>query len=579
MFMIYFILLLCQAFCSKSSRFRNPKPEMIKEIINDYNYMANLNESILFQYSNYYGTYSMSLVQDSNNEIPLAQSLDGNFSQGCHPYSRKIAQSQLQSITPLLESETTDTLKGVITSVYAANHFVFVLRSDFKLFIMKIDYDNINMDVLDFSQYEIVDLIKDFDNVDESSQMLNSELLCSQYLRQGGQIFCFIISEYGIVQFSYNQEEGKMISISKLFNLKNEQINHIFFSDENNLLLITYPNAGVDIYKMNSDGFLFFLNNISPFNNSNNSNNFKQAKMDEKSNYLYILNENKGVHIYNFDTYNQTFKENKMYIYLKGGDTFDFHNNTMFILAQTEDQLQYALEIFIDFDNQQYYFNKIHQFGQDVYDLYVGDMFVLFVGSDRLHQVIYHSVYKDFDAQHEQFYFSDIDIIQVDELNPPWKYSLYSGQAYEDGILSKVNLTYTQTFLVGISENEVSLFRLRLIAPLVLCTAYERKKEYYQLTLNSTLCPSLQNRTQNQFQFCQVQANFSFEGVNVIIYEEHQTIFMVTEIVLILIILILVIALVYYRRHLYIPLSEQEEKQIEEYSNRQLNTENIKTIL
>lgn len=39
-----------------------------------------------------------------------------------------------------------------------------------------------------------------------------------------------------------------MISISKLFNLKNETINHIFFSDENALLFITYPTAGVDIY-------------------------------------------------------------------------------------------------------------------------------------------------------------------------------------------------------------------------------------------------------------------------------------------------------------------------------------------
>ncbi|CAD8139563.1 unnamed protein product [Paramecium pentaurelia] len=576
--MIYIIFLVSSALSAKSNRYINPQTDVIYETVKDYNYMANLNQSILFQYANYYGTYSMQLIQGSKNEIPLAQSIDGNFSQGCHPYSRKIAQTQLFNTTPHLPFESPDTLQGIITSVYAANYFVFVLRSDFQLFIMKIDYDKQNYGIYGFSQYQIINLTKEFDNIDEKSQLLNSELLCSQYLKQGGQIFCFIISEYGVLQFSYNQIEEKMISISKLFNLKNETINHIFFSDENALLFITYPTAGVDIYQMNPNGNLDFLTNIIPSDQIN----LKQAKMDETSNHLFILNEKLGIHIYNFNKQKLTFVENKMYIYIKGGDTFDFHKNTMFILAQTEDSLQYALEIFIDFQGQQYYFNQIHQFGQDVYDVYVGDLFVLFVGSDRLHQVIYHSVYKDFDAQHESFFFSDIDLIQVDELNPPWKQQLYNGKAFEDGILSNVNLTYTETFLIGISENEVSLFRLRLIPPWVLCTALEQKKEYYSLTLNSTICPSLRDQVQNQFKFCQVQANFSFEGVSVLIYEEHQSIFLLLIIILISIILILIITLLICRNKFYQKLSDQEEKQIEEYSNReqkQFDTENIKTMI
>ncbi|CAD8053110.1 unnamed protein product [Paramecium sonneborni] len=575
MFMIYIIFLVCQVFGSKSSRFMNPKIDIVYETLEDYKYMANLNQSILIQYSNYYGTYSMSLVQESQKEIPMAQSIDGQFNEGCHPYSRKIAQSQLQSIIPSLPSETPDSLKGTIISVYAANYFVFVLRSDFQLFIMKINYDKQNKDILDFSQYQIINLTIYFNNVNDNSQMFNAKLLCSQYLKQGGQILCFIISEHGIIQFSYNQVQEKMISITKLFNLKNDSINHFFFSDVNNLLLITYPHTGVDIYKMNQEGYLYFLTTIEPSKNLN----LRQSKMDETSNYLYILDENLGVHIYDFDKVNQKFKENEMHIYLKGGDTFDFHKNTMFILAQTEDQLQYALEVFIDFKNKQYYLNKIHQFGQDVYDVYVGDMFVLFVGSDHLHQVIYHSVYKDFDAQHEQFYFSDIDIIQVDELIPPWKQQLYTGQAFEDGILSNVNLTYLQTYLVGVSENEVSLIRLRLIAPWVICTAFEQRIEYYSLILNSTLCPSLQNQSQSQFKFCSLQANFSFEGVGIIIYEEDQTIIIIFGIILIIIILILLIILVYCRKRLYQSLSEQEEKQIEEYSNRKFNTENFRTMI
>lgn len=55
--------------------------------------------------------------------------------------------------------------------------------------------------------------------------------------------------------------------------------------------------------------------------------------MDETSNYLYILNELLGVHIYNFNKQSSTFEENEIYIYIKGGDSFDFHKNTMFILA------------------------------------------------------------------------------------------------------------------------------------------------------------------------------------------------------------------------------------------------------
>ena len=96
---------------------------------------------------------------------------------------------------------------------------------------------------------------------------------------------------------------------------------------------------------------------------------------------------------------------------------------------------------------------------------------------NELHTVIFHSVYSGFLNDNEEFHFNDLDLVEVDELLPPWPKKVYYVGGIDVGLFRNTRLEYKQTFLVGVSERELSVFTLKHIAPWILCTAMEQKKE------------------------------------------------------------------------------------------------------
>ena len=53
----------------------------------------------------------------------------------------------------------------------------------------------------------------------------------------------------------------------------------------------------------------------------------------------------------------------------------------------------YAVEVFINFADNTYYFNRFYMDDMAIFDVYMWDNFAVLVGDDA-HRVIFHSVYE-----------------------------------------------------------------------------------------------------------------------------------------------------------------------------------------
>lgn len=109
---------------------------------------------------------------------------------------------------------------------------------------------------------------------------------------------------------------------------------------------------------------------------------------------LYALDEKSGLYVYKI-VGARLFTLLNFYIEVLNTQAFDFYENTFFIIANTQDNLPYALEIFVDFEAENYYINQVYSKDMDIYDVYVGKFYAILIGSD-IHRVIYHSTYHKF---------------------------------------------------------------------------------------------------------------------------------------------------------------------------------------
>ncbi|CAD8061311.1 unnamed protein product [Paramecium primaurelia] len=308
-----------------------------------------------------------------------------------------------------------------------------------------------------------------------------------------------------------------------------------------------------------------------------------QVKTNYNGTHIFILDQQSGIFIYEINISKGEIIMSDQNIQIKGGRAFDFYRDIMFILLETEDELPYVLELFFDLDKKEHYFNKITSYEQEVYDLHVDEKLTILIGND-LHSIIDNSIYHRFyERQNEnenQFYFNQIDLIQVNSLKLPWNKQIKLGYPFENGLLQSIKLQYDETYMVSISGKEVNLFVLNQISPWVLCVAEDSTKEFYQLRIKSQKCPSMKYDNESPFIICESDLNFSFEGLEVYIYEENSKLFLIIVGVIILKIVGLSIILVFYKNRYekLTILEEQASTQVTEISDRIVNTEHISTI-
>ncbi|CAD8187306.1 unnamed protein product [Paramecium octaurelia] len=536
------LLILFSLVCAKRTTI--PVHKKLFEQISDTNYVHNVDSTLLLQYNSYPGVYSMELSGLMDGEFkPIQQNvtLDPFTLPGCYQYQRRLIHKHLAD--QQIESD-----ESSFTDMYIDGDAVFVTRSDNALlqFEIKLDIDNRKIVGLEFKQK--------YENGGFSQQ---HQLICYNKV-------CLILGEEGQT-FIYKDNNTTQVNLTSIIGEFREFPKDVYFDEKSKLIYICYENSFVDVLQFTND------NRIEKVKTITAGQKIVQIRTNPESTLLYLLDQQLGLLSYKIVSVLE-YIQNSFQITLQNCMAFDFYQNTFFIVAETQDGIPYALEVLSEDDS--YYFNKIYSKDMDIYDVWVGEHFAILIGAE-IHRVIYHSVYNKFVEQTEiPLFFQDVNLVNVEEYKK-WDNTSYTEQAIEQEPFQRIPLVYKQSFMVGISSNQISVFSIKSLLPWVQCKPTSTNDTRYSLKMNSTSCLSKQKENDHTaFKQCIILHNFTITGKEILFYEEDQQKIIIFGCILvglvILLILLAVIAIVYgnYRINLYknlphIQLDEQELQNVQ----------------
>ncbi|CAD8059852.1 unnamed protein product [Paramecium primaurelia] len=296
-----------------------------------------------------------------------------------------------------------------------------------------------------------------------------------------GHLNCLIISEYGafwIPKFvDFDDPKTEIVpELDKNF-IKRKEILKI--STFESILAIATGEEGVDIYRCgykissNFDKKIYYLSTI---NNQQMEIPLSQqiyiigVKIQE--NLLYVLDEDLGVFI--FDTSNLQKCNLKMKIPIPRTIAFDFYGNTLMVVAETVNHIQYILEIFLDFNANTYYVNRVYVDDFTFVDIQMTDEYAFFIAEDT-HMIIKHSIFNGFVKNNKELvrtFFEDQLI----------KFQHFTSVVEQSQRYSKT------IYYVGLSRKSIHAWKFRNYNSFLAYNFDSRVEKEYTLKSNATAC-------------------------------------------------------------------------------------------
>ncbi|CAD8120159.1 unnamed protein product [Paramecium sonneborni] len=501
-----------------TQRIFSPSIKHLYEQIPHTFYSPNINSTLLLQYNSYPGVYSMELgeIQDGKY-IPIHPNvtLDPFTLPGCNQYERRLIYKHLVN-------KSAQTNNAFFTNMYVDDNFVFVTRSDNSILTFEIDLNMLDRTVNDLT-------LKSIHTTHGNSS--EHHIACLNKT-------CAVFGQDSA--FLYKESKFKLIELEK--NSQN-QVNfptRIYFDEKLNALYLIYGTNMVEVYQFTESSLVRFTSFTA-------GKEIVSVRTNAESTILYLLDKSVGLLAYKILSIGEYIDTGFM-IALQNCIQFDFYENTFFLIAETTDRIPYALEVLVDEDN--YYFNKIYSKDMEIYDVWVGEHVAILIGEEN-HRVIYHSVYNKFKIDSEiPLFFQDIDLMNVEEFRK-WESTSYSKNAIEQDPFSKTSLSYKQSFIVGISSQQLSIFSIKSISPWLQCKPITSNTLQYYLKMNSTNCPSkVKENEYSSFQQCVIMHNFTLVGKEILFYEKDQTFVIIGGCALIGFVLLLIIAVVCVKKYL-----------------------------
>lgn len=108
--------------------------------------------------------------------------------------------------------------------------------------------------------------------------------------------------------------------------------------------------------------------------------NILQAYLNDDY-YLTILDELTGFQILQVGN-NETLTH-IMNMYLPRAIAFDQHEDTYLVVAETVNNIEYILEIFVNFEKKEYFYNKVYFEDFAVRDIEVRPGYAIIIGEDQ----------------------------------------------------------------------------------------------------------------------------------------------------------------------------------------------------
>ncbi|CAK82973.1 unnamed protein product (macronuclear) [Paramecium tetraurelia] len=470
-----------------SNRIINPPVKIVEETFTSNDFYRQASEIIEIPYGAYPGVFAIDLHQRVKGEISNKSINLGDFEKveedlleedGCYSIQRNI---QISMKLKLWLDKSGLTRDIYCTDVALAEKFrqAYVVRNDFKIIQVDLNYGLFQL-LLNPIQTSFANMLDyDEDNTDYHPYLVSD--------KKSNKIFIFTTN--GGLSFESNQKKEIEFKAEKEIK-KRDKIYNVHYNEKHQLIFVACGYEGVDIYKINN-GNLELLMDISA-----DYLGIDSQIVDVNSNgedQLYVLDIERGLKFYWIKNLMELVYE--FTIIISHAHSFDFYDNTFFIVAKTINKQDFAIEVFVNQVTYDYYINNYFFDEMTINDVNVFQYYAVLIGDDG-HKIIYHSVYQGFLNEnlvsHTTFY--QADLVKVKEFE-------FEGEEFSN-----------QRIFAAISKYEFQMINIIMNMPKIECKYKDPGVRQFYVKINSTSCAEKEKEKNLNYQFtlCNVSHSFTF---------------------------------------------------------------------
>ncbi|CAK75892.1 unnamed protein product (macronuclear) [Paramecium tetraurelia] len=394
-------------------------------------------------------------------------------------------------------------------------------------------------------QLKQIDL-KQYINLEDQSIRTNAYFSCPK-----GHLNCLVISQYGafwIPKFvDFDDPKTEILpEQDKNFIIRKEIIKIFTFES---IVAIAAGEDGVDIYRCgykissNFEKKIYYLTTIGNVQMEMNSNQqiyIIGVKINDT--LLYVLDEDLGLFI--FDIQNISKSVLKMRIPIPRTIAFDFYGNTLMVVAETVNHIQYILEIFLDFNANTYYVNRVYVDDFTFVDIQMTDEYAFFIAEDT-HMIIKHSIFNGFVKNNKELvrtFFED-QLIKFQHFTQVVEQS----QRYSKTI-----------YYVGLSKKSIHAWKFRNYNSFIACSFDSRVEKQYTLKSNASYC--YQDQEKSPYIQCQMIQKISVTSDGTLLESDSLTLIITVSCISSAIFILLIVLLCTKWRKFVKSIKEKTDK-------------------
>ncbi|CAD8138175.1 unnamed protein product [Paramecium octaurelia] len=291
---------------------------------------------------------------------------------------------------------------------------------------------------------------------------------------------CLILSNYGGIWLDKNSEIEQPVLTAEPVVRESKDLNKVSVFEQ--YLALANGNAGADLYRY-QDNKLQYLLRISSKDLNQTSINIISLKLTK--NRLSILDEHTGLYIFDIIDSQVLLLLSLPY---QRCVAFDHSDNTYLLVAETPNNIEYMMEIFILPLTKEYYINRIYVDDFSFRDIQIDDDYAIIIGED-VHLVIRHSIFNGFMKNNtdlvKTFFEDELIRFEYLELN------------------QTIQTQYVETsYYIGLSKGSLHIWRFNDFNPVIICRFQYGTTQNYTIRANSSKCENHTN--QDLFEQCQI---------------------------------------------------------------------------
>ncbi|CAK82145.1 unnamed protein product (macronuclear) [Paramecium tetraurelia] len=305
---------------------------------------------------------------------------------------------------------------------------------------------------------------------------------------QSDQDRCLILSNYGGFWLNTNSEiEKPNLNLEPVIN-KRQDLNKVSLFEE--YLAIANGIAGVDLYQYINKQLIYLLT-ISAEQLNQTAVNIISVKLSQER--ISILDEHTGLYIFKIQngqlSLDLTISQSRCV-------AFDHYQNTYLVVAETPNNIEYMMEIFLLPDSKEYYINRIYVDDFSFRDIQIDEDYAIIIGED-VHLVLRHSIFNGFMRNNtdlvKTFFEDELIRFQYFDMN------------------ESIRTQFMETsYYIGLSKGSLHIWKFNDYNPVIICKFQYGREQNYTLKANTSRCEG--HQITDLFEQCQITQQLSIQA-------------------------------------------------------------------